>query len=122
MQKPYSVKKAYQIAGSKIINIGRPPKGKTPDKQELRKLYIEKSLSIREIAEFLGCTKDMVSRSLKEYGIETRTNKRRSGLRYIKLSILEKEVKRKGIRGYARELGVDESTLRYHLKSRRLSG
>ena len=93
-----------------------------PDKTKLKRLYVKNSRSIREIAESLGCSKDMIYRSLKEYGIETRTNKRRSQLKDIKLSILEKEVKRKGIRGYARELSVDESTLRHHMKMRRLSG
>ena len=93
-----------------------------PEKLLLQKLYVKESKSIRAIAEFLGCTKDMVYRSLKEYEIETRPNKRRSQLKDIKSSVLEKESKKKGIRGYAREIGVDESTLRHHLKLRRLSG
>jgi len=63
----------------------------------------------------------MVFRALKEYGIEARSNKRRSQLITVKLSVLEKEVKTKGIRGYARELEVDESTLRHNLKVRRES-
>jgi transposase len=100
----------------------KPAKGSKPEKPLLNKLYVKESKSIRETAESLGCTKDMVYRSLKEYGIETRTNRRRSKLKDIKISILEKEVKRKGIRGYARELGVDESTLRHHLNTRRISG
>ena len=86
---------------------------------EIRRLYVVKSKSIREVAEIIGCTKDMVYRTLKEYGIETRANKRRSKLRNIKQSVLEREIKSKGIRGYARELGVDESTLRHHLKARK---
>jgi hypothetical protein len=61
----------------------------------------------------------MIYRSLQEYGIEIRTNKRRSSLKKYKLSELDKGVKAKGIRGYARELGVDESTLRHHLKVRK---
>jgi DNA-binding CsgD family transcriptional regulator len=99
----------------------KPAKGSKPDKLLLQQLYVKESKSIREIAESLGCTKDMVFRSLQDYGIETRTNKRRSQLKDIRLFDLEKEVKRKGIRGYARELGVDESTLRHHLKIRRIS-
>jgi len=93
-----------------------------PTRAVLHKLYIKKSMSIREIADSLECSKDMIYRALKEYGIETRSNMRRSKLKDFKTSVLEKEVKRKGIRGYARELGVDESTLRHHLKIRRLSG
>ena len=101
--------------------MSKPAIGAKPNKSELKNLYLSKSKSVREIAESLGCTKDMVYRALREYGIETRTNKRRSKLKDIKLSTLEKEVERKGIRGYARELGVDESTLRHHIKTRRLT-
>ncbi len=100
----------------------KPAIGEKPDKTDLQRLYEKQFKSVREVAEILGCTKDMVYRALKEYGIETRSNKRRSQLKDIKSSVLEREVKRKGIRGYARELGVDESTLRHHLKIRRLSG
>jgi len=99
----------------------QPAKGSKPGKATMRKLYIRQSKSIREIAEALGCTKDMVYRALQEYGIKTRTNKRRSQLKALKLSKLERGVGSKGIRGYARELGVDESTLRHHLKLRRES-
>ena len=96
----------------------KPASRSKPDKAILRNLYVKESKSIREIAETLECTKDMVFRALKEYGIETRTNRRRSKLKDIKHSVLVKCVKSKGIRGYARELGVDESTLRHHLKVR----
>lgn len=113
--------KIEEVAGQQAKK-GRPSIGKKPPKNKLIKLYVSESRSIREIATILGCTKDMVYRSLQEYGIETRINKRRSKLKDIKQSTLESGVKMKGIRGYARELGVDESTLRHHLKIRRLSG
>jgi len=100
----------------------KPAKGDKPSRTTLSRLYVKQSKSVREIAVTLGCTKDMIYRSLKKHGIETRTNKRRSGLKDIKLSTLEIEVKSKGIRGYARELGVDESTLRHHIKIRRITG
>ena len=73
--------------------------------------------SIREVAESLGCTKDVVYRSIQKYGIEIRTNKRGLSLRNYKLSELDEGVKAKGIRGYARKLGVDESTLRHNVVS-----
>ncbi len=101
--------------------MGRRAKGLKPEKEVLKKLYVKESMSIREIAEVLGCTKDMVYRSLGEYGIEMRNNKRHSKLKDINLSTLEREIDRKSIRRYAKELGVDESTLRHHLKLRRLS-
>jgi len=99
--------------------MGKTPKVPKPGKALLRCLYVKEAKSIREVAESLGCTKDMVYRSLQKYGIEIRTNKRRSSLRSYKLSELDEGVKAKGIRGYARELGVDESTLRHHLKVRK---
>ncbi len=108
----------YKEAEGLEVKQGRPP-GERPSKTELKKLYITESKSIREVAEVLDCSKDMVYRALTEYGIEIRTNKRRSKLKDISLSILEREIERKGIRGYARELEVDESTLRHHIKVRR---
>lgn len=84
-------------------------------------MYLKESKSIREISESLGCTKDMVFRALQEHGIERRSNERRSSLKKHRLSILERGIKSKGIRGYARELGVDESTLRHHMRLRRKS-
>ncbi len=90
--------------------------GKKPGKAELKKLYIKESRSIREAAKILGCTKDMVYRALQEYGIELRPGFSRSKLRKYRLSDLEKGVKEKGIRGFSKELGVHENTLRYYLK------
>lgn len=113
--------KCKEVTGLSVKR-GKSGKERKPKKTELEKLYIKESKSIREVANILGCSKDMVYRSLKECGIETRTNKRRSKLKDIKLPTLENEVRRKGIRGYARELGVDESTIRHHLKIRKLSG
>lgn len=95
---------------------GKPPIGKKPEKKELRKLYIKESKSIREVAVALGCSKDMVYRSLKEYRIELRPGFNRSRLRKHKLSALERGVREKGVRGYSKELGVHENTLRYYLK------
>lgn len=95
---------------------GKPTIGKRPEKTELKKLYVKESKSIREIAEILGCSKDMVYRALHEYKIELRPGFNRSKLRKYKLSDLEKGISEKGIRGYAKELGVHENTLRYYLR------
>jgi len=94
---------------------GKPAMGNKPEKTELKKLYIKESRSIREAAEILGCTKDMVYRALQEYGIELRPGFSRSKLRKYRLSDLEKGVKEKGIRGFSKELDVHENTLRYYL-------
>jgi hypothetical protein len=55
----------------------------------------------------------------KKYGIETRTRAKRSKLLKYSLSELKDGVKERGIRSYARELGVDESTLPHHMKIRK---
>lgn len=95
---------------------GKPSIGKKSSKSELKRLYLKESKSIREVAKILGCTKDMVYRSLKEYGVDLRPGFNRSKLRKYKLSVLEEGVRDKGVRGYAKELGVHENTLRYYLK------
>jgi len=106
----------YKEAAGLEVKKGKPAIGKKPGKAELRRLYIKESRSIREVAEGCGCSKDMVYRALKEYGIELRPGFNRSRLRKYKLSILEKGVREKGVRGYSKELGVHENTLRYYLK------
>ena len=60
---------------------GRPPSGMAPSKNVLYRLYSREGKSIREIGEALNCSKDMVARTLKAYGIEARTNVKRSQLR-----------------------------------------
>jgi hypothetical protein len=80
---------------------------------------VKESRSIREIADLQGCTKDMVARALKEYGIEARTKVRRSGLKKHGLQALRAAARKKGVRGTARELGVNPSTLRHHLQVRK---
>ena len=83
---------------------------------ELKKLYIKESRSIREVAEILGCSKDMVYRTLHEYKIELRPGFNRSKLRKYRLSDIEEGIREKGVRGYAKERGVHENTLRYYLR------
>ena len=78
----------YKEAIGIKVGRGRPSVGKRPDKKKLKRLYIEESKSIREVAEVLGSSKDMVYRCLKEYGIELRPGFNRSKLRKYKLSVL----------------------------------
>jgi lambda repressor-like predicted transcriptional regulator len=59
----------------------------------------------------------MIYRALKEYGIEVRTKVRRSGLRKHGLQALRAAAREKGVRGAARELGVNPSTLSRFLRS-----
>lgn len=111
----------YKEAIGLEVKKGKPSLRKKPSKTELEKLYVKEKNSIREVAEVLGCTKDMVYRSLKENKIERRPGFNRSKLRCIKLSDLEKEIKEKGLRRVAREYKVAHSTLSHHIKVRRES-
>lgn len=95
---------------------GRPPSGRAPSKKVLLRLYAEEGRSIREIGETLDCSKDMVARSLKAYGIEARANAKRSQLRDFPREKLLAELAKKGLRGFARELQIHENTLRNYLK------
>ncbi|MGB3863382.1 MAG: hypothetical protein WBF32_14090 [Candidatus Aminicenantaceae bacterium] len=112
----------YKKAAGLTVKRGKPPIGKKPSKIELKKLYIKESRSIREVAEILGCTKDMVYRALKEFGIQTREHVKKSILWDYSLESLEMGIKEKGLRGFARDLGINESTLRYHIKKTRSAG
>ena len=97
--------------------MGRPKSPKKPDVSTLRNLYLEESKSIREIAKELRLHPDTVHYWLKKYGIPARTMAKRSKLLKYSLSELREGVKKKGIRGYARELGVNASTLSRFLRS-----
>ncbi len=98
---------------------GRPKIGKNPKKAELRRLYAKEAKSIREIAAHLGLHPDTIHYWLKKYGIKTRSMAKRSKLRKYKRSTLEEGIREYGIRGYAKQLRVHESTLRHHLKVRK---
>ena len=96
---------------------GRPPSGLAPSKKDLLCLYEKEGKSIREVADALRVSKDMVYRALKSYGIETREHVRKTPLWKLSKDALEMGIREKGFRGFARELGVNESTLRYHIKT-----
>jgi transposase-like protein len=98
------------------VKLGRPPSGRAPSKKVLLRLYAEEGKSIRQIGETLNCSKDMVARALKAYGIEARAKTKRSQLRDFPREKLKSQVSKKGIRGLARELGIHENTLRNYLK------
>ena len=108
----------YQEAVGLEVKRGRPPAGPAPAKDQLVRLYVKEGRAIRDIAATLGCSKDMVRRALKKYAIEPRTTARRSILLQYRLSDLRTAVKEKGIRGYARELGINPSTLSRFLRSK----
>jgi len=93
-----------------------------PDKKTLTRLYVDQGLSVREIASRLGLHPGTIHYHLKRYGIKTRSQAKRSELRKYRLDSLEKGIREKGVRGYARELGIHENTLRYYLKRAKSKG
>jgi len=108
----------YKEAIGLEVKRGRPPAGPAPAKDQLVKLYVREGRSVRDVAAVLGTTKDAVHRALRKYGIEVRTRARRSKLRTIPIRDLKAAIWEKGLRGAARDLGVDHSTLCHHLKVR----
>jgi len=106
----------YQEVLGLEVKRGRPPVGPAPSKEDLVRLYVREGMSVRDVAAALGCSKDAVHRGLRTYRIKTRTSARRSKLRDIDVAVLETGIKENGVRGYARELGVHENTLRNFLK------
>lgn len=101
---------------------GRPsgPAIPRPSKRELERLYVRARLSVRDVAGAFGLSKDTAARALREHGIKARPRTRkRSRLADIPLSLLEANIKAEGLRGHARTLGVDPSTLLSHVRTRR---
>jgi len=108
----------YKEAAGLRVKKGRPAKGKKPKKETLIKLYIDESKTIREVADIMGCSKDMIYRALREYGIERRSKARKSKLSNYDLKYINETVREKGYRKGAQELGVDKSTLYRYLKGK----
>jgi hypothetical protein len=108
----------YQEVIGLEVKRGRPPAGPSPSRTDLVKLYVKEERSVRDVAAALGCSKDAVHRGLKQYGIAARTNASRSKLRTIPLRDLKAAIRAKGIRETARNMGIDEGTIRHHLKVR----
>ena len=100
-----------------MVKKGKPSIGKKPSKSEMKKLYIKELRSIRDIAELLGCSKDMIFRALKEYDIKPRDHRdKRSQLKEYNLLFLKKEIKLKGFNKVASDLGVHNTTLRRYIE------
>ena len=109
--------KYKEVAGLEVKR-GRPTKATNPSESQLKKLYTKESRSIREIAEIIGCSKDMIHRTLKEYKIERRSHVKRLKLEKYDIDFIKDTVKKKGYRRGAQELGVNKSTLYRYLRKR----
>jgi len=108
----------YLEAAGLEVKRGRPAVGPSPSKEELIRLYLKEEKAIREVASDIGCTKDMVYRALKKYGIESRPNTKRSILRKQSPKILKDKAHHKSLRATARDLGVNPSTLSRYLRAK----
>lgn len=95
---------------------GRPSIGNKPVESELKKLYVEESKSIREIAEILGCSKDMIYRTIHEYGIKKEKETRKGKLKGITLEYIENSLKNKTKVKLAEELGVTRQGLNKRIR------
>ena len=96
---------------------GKPSIGNKSSKTELKKLYVKEGRSIRDVAKMIRCSKDMVYRALKEYGVPLRKNiEKRSKLQEYNLTFLKKEIRLKGFNQVASELGVHNTTLRRYIE------
>jgi len=84
----------YKEAAGLKVKRGRPAKENRPNKADLQRLYAKESRSIREVAKVLGCSKDMVFRSLKEYKIARRNHTRNSKLERYDISFIMEMIKR----------------------------
>lgn len=100
-----------------MTRTGRPLSDKTPSKAVLVRLYVKEERSLREIGERLGVPKDTLHRALIRDGIPTRTKAKRSKLLKVGRRSITSKVEKKGLRGAARDLGVDHSTLLHHLRT-----
>jgi len=109
----------YKEAAGLEVKKGKPSIGMKPSKADLKKLYVKESISIREVAKVLDCSKDMVYRTLQEYGIERRERLFKSKLNKYSLEYLKEEVKNKGFKQAAFDLNVDVHTLRVHFNRRK---
>jgi len=87
-----------------------------PSKKTLARLYSERGFSLREIASKYDVHWSTVGRWLDESKIKARTIGKRSKLEKFRLSALENGVRKHGVRGFARKLGIHEETLRTYLK------
>ena len=108
----------YQEALGLEVKIGRPVLPR-PSCAKLRRLYVQKKKTIREVAKELGLSKYLVHQTLKTCGIEIRSCVRKSALLAYSLRELEAGVRDKGLRGFAREIGFSPGTILHHLAIRK---
>ena len=92
------------------------------DRPTLKRLYQVQGWTARDIGDHFGLDHRTILYHLRRFGIPVRPRTRRSALRIYKTETLLRGIREKGLRGYAREIGVPEGTLRYYLKTLKEKG
>lgn len=85
-----------------------------------RDLYVRQDMSIEEVAEELHIGPKTAKRWLKKLGIQLRP---RGGAQNVKIAFTEElvqEIIRDGVTAVALRLGVDRTTLIWHLRKRKI--
>jgi len=110
----------YQKAAGIKAKKRRPgrPAGDKPKKSELQHLYVKEGRSIREVAQILGISKDKVYRALEVYGINRRSQVRRSRLEQYSLKHIREKIEKVGMGKAADSLGISRQFLRRYLRDR----
>lgn len=101
-----------------IRGRGKPAKGGKPSLVDLQRLYVKEQRSIRDIAGFLGCSKDAVYRALQKYEIGRRPHTRESRLDKYSPKDIRERIEKEGIVKVAEALGVSRQTLWEYLKKK----
>lgn len=100
--------------------MARPRKERRYTEADIRRLYCDKRLTLRQVAEALGVQKDTLNKDMIEFGIPRRARTAKaSTLDIIPLELIETGIKSNGLRGHARHLGVHASTLLRNVRTRR---
>lgn len=81
----------------------------------LRRLYIDRGLSIREVAAVLGLSEATIRRRLKAAGIPARSMAKRSRLRTLDQARLFADIAELGVDKTAKKWGIFERTLKRYL-------
>jgi DNA-binding Xre family transcriptional regulator len=91
------------------------------DRDELIELYQQRRLSLHEIAERVGVSRQTIRRLAEDYGIELRPTGRRSGFAVDRGWLYEQYVvKRRTLPDLAREAGMSTSNLARWAKTHRI--
>jgi len=105
--KTSAIDRAYLISAGRKPKPAHRPITVRPRKDRFLSFYKNEGLSFRSIAEKLVCSKNIIYRALKEYGIELRGHsEKRSRLADYDVNQLIAEVRQIGLRAMVREMGV----------------